>query len=171
MSEEKPVPLSPDDDLEPMDLSELGIEESPSLRREGPPPVPGRDEDEIEAIPISHDEAEASVQDDEDEPLTLVESEDDEDSGMSKIKIGGALGSATAHEKREYKRPLNCDGSGATRVRIFHSKIADAPLRHMESTINEWIDETEVEVKHVGHMVGTLEGKIAEPNMFVLVWY
>jgi len=62
-------------------------------------------------------------------------------------------------------------GQGATRCRIFHSKIAAAPLENMEQAINEWLDSEKIEVKNVGHVIGTMEGKRPEPNVIVMVWY
>ncbi len=102
------------------------------------------------------------------EPLTLVEP-------SSVIKPGGlrAFGATAAktEHKMQFKRPLNTDGRGATRCRMFCSKIAFASLQHMEQQINEWVDSDTIEIKHVGHVIGTMEGKTQEPNLIVMVWY
>jgi hypothetical protein len=102
------------------------------------------------------------------EPLTLSEP------GPS-IKPAGmrAFGSVVAkpEHKVDYKRPLNADGTGATRCRLFCSKVAYSSLQHMEQQINEWLDAEKIEIKHVGHVVGVLEGKTQEPNVIVLAWY
>jgi len=87
----------------------------------------------------------------------------------SKRSYGRGL--AEAVKKIEFKRPMNLDGTGATRCRIFHSKIAEAPLSVMQHHINEWLDSEEIEVKQVGHVVGTMQGKSTEPNLIVVVWY
>ncbi len=104
------------------------------------------------------------------EPLSLVD-----DSGESMIRTSSqkrTFGTAQAAEKKtEFKRPPNVDGSGATRCRIFHSKISLTPLEHLENQVNEWLDSEEIEVKHVGHVIGTMEGKRSEPNLVVMVWY
>lgn len=71
----------------------------------------------------------------------------------------------------ELKRELNNNGEGATRCRIFFSKIAVSSLQHMENQINEWLDESCYEVKHVGHSIGVMEGKTQEPNLILCVWY
>ena len=71
----------------------------------------------------------------------------------------------------QFKRPLNADGSGATRCRLFHSKIAVASLEFMEHQINEWLDAEKIEIKHVSQIIGTMEGKRPEPNLMVIVWY
>ena len=70
-----------------------------------------------------------------------------------------------------FARALNRTGMGATRCKLFHSRIALAPLDHMERSINEWLDAAEVEVKQVGHIIGTMEGKSPEPNLIMVVWY
>jgi hypothetical protein len=86
-----------------------------------------------------------------------------------------AFGSGAARtgfeQKTEYKREINITGEGATRCKLWHCRLADGPLLHMESLINEWIDENEVEVKFVTQTIGTLEGKRSEPNLLVMLWY
>ena len=57
------------------------------------------------------------------------------------------------------------------RCRLFHSRVAEAPLEHMEEQINAWLDSEEIEVKEVGHVVGEMVGKTREQNLIVLVWY
>ena len=104
------------------------------------------------------------------EPISLVESEESSDFSAGGVKTFGVTGGAGT-EKREYKRPLNTDGAGATRCRMFHSKIAIASLEFMENQINEWLDSDRIEIKHVGHVIGTMEGKRPEPNLLVMVWY
>jgi hypothetical protein len=73
--------------------------------------------------------------------------------------------------KSAYKRTLNLTGQGATRCRVFRTRIAAAALEHMEGQINDWLDGENIEVKQVGHMIGTMEGKTPEPNVIVMVWY
>lgn len=101
------------------------------------------------------------------EPISLEETGDSESAGQA-LKMIGAAASVTA---TKFSRPLNVDGSGATRFRIFHSKISVAPLENLEHSINEWIDGDKIEVKHVGQLIGTMEGKRPEPNLLVVVWY
>ena len=74
-------------------------------------------------------------------------------------------------KKTEFRRPLNVTGKGATRCRLFHSRIAVAPLEHLEQQVNEWLDSEDIEIKHVGQSVGIMEGKTAKPNLVVMVWY
>jgi hypothetical protein len=102
-----------------------------------------------------------------DEPLGLAVGAGGASEGLS-LKAIGAVESVTA---TKFTRPLNTNGAGATRFRIFHAKISVAPLENLEHSINEWIDGDKIEVKQVGHLIGTMEGKRPEPNLLVLVWY
>ncbi|MFW6155446.1 MAG: hypothetical protein ACOC95_09535 [Planctomycetota bacterium] len=102
-----------------------------------------------------------------DEPLTLID--DDSGKGASKIQ---AIGQGALHAAAtEFKRPVNITGTGATRCRIFHSKISPVPMEYLEKQINEWIDDSDIEVKFIHQVVGMLEGKRAEPALIVSVWY
>lgn len=144
----QPRPVSPDGG------TDLPKADSPEA---GPQPVPVPVED-VSPSPVSE------------EPLSLVEEESNDGSGMSRIRAR-APGSPLGQEKRQFERPLNINKTGATRCRIFHSRVALAPLDHMQTNINEWLDSEEIEVKHVGHLVGVMEGKSPEPNLLVMVWY
>ncbi|MFA6134154.1 MAG: hypothetical protein WC869_09095 [Phycisphaerae bacterium] len=74
-------------------------------------------------------------------------------------------------KRTQFKRaPVNT-GQGAVRCRLFHCKVAESSMEHLEDQINTWLDDGDIDVKHVGHMVGTMEGKHAEPNIIVMVWY
>ena len=126
------------------------------------------DDDDDE--PISLDDGPASPADDEEESIKLVESDEGSELTPGALKTFGAAAMGGTRE-REFQRPLNVDGAGATRCRLFHSKIAVASLEYMESQINEWIDGEKIEVKQVGHIIGTMEGKRPEPNLLVMIWY
>jgi len=106
--------------------------------------------------------------DDDEEPISLVASNGDSDSEGLGLKT---IGAAESVKETKFTRPVNADGTGATRFRIFHSKISLAPLENLEHSINEWIDGDKIEVKQVGHLIGTMEGKRPEPNLLVMVWY
>ena len=119
---------------------------------------------EIEPMPLEEDVHPEPLPTEE-EPISLT----DEPTGSTKIKaFGGGQGE---HSAKRYKRPLNLTGAGATRCRIFHSKIAPNPMEYLENQVNEWLDANEIEVKFVTQVVGVLEGKTAEPNLIVMVWY
>lgn len=61
---------------------------------------------------------------------------------------------------------------GATRVRIFHSKLSDGAVAHLDQQINDWLDQNpDVEVKFADTTVGTWEGKHPEPNLIVTLFY
>lgn len=125
----------------------------------------------------------------EEEPIALVETEDASSAGlpspgesgvaMSIRPPGAAAGSGVRAiksslelDKRiDFKRKAVNTGSGAVRCRMFHSKIAESSMEHMQDQINTWLDDENIDVKHVGHMVGALEGKHTEPNIIVMVWY
>jgi hypothetical protein len=142
----EPVPVSP----EPVPVSPEPI----SLEPAGEP------------VPVKPEGVDSGA--DLDEPISLVESEGEE--GMSKIHARRA-GSPLDQTKLDFKRRVNINGTGAIRCRIFHARIAEAPLGHMQNTINEWLDANEIEVKHVGHLIGIMEGKTPEPNLIAMVWY
>ena len=96
----------------------------------------------------------------------------DDDAPTQRRAFGATAAPATgAHTKTEFKRSLNADGTGATRCKFFRSKISDSSLDHVEVLINEWADENEVEIKFVTQTIGVMEGKRAEPNMLIFVWY
>ena len=86
----------------------------------------------------------------------------------SKLKSFSSLGQQADFD---FQRPMNTNGSGATRCRLFHSKIADAPLKVMETHINEWLDAEGIEVKSTDACIGAMQGKSTEPNVIVLIWY
>ena len=111
-------------------------------------------------------EHEEAIPLDNEEPLGLVESDD---SHTVNVRSFGQSSFAKSVEK--FSRPLNVNGTGATRCRIFYSKIAPPSLDYMQNQINEWIDSDKIEVKHVSEVVGVMEGKIAVPSIIVTVWY
>ncbi len=103
--------------------------------------------------------------------VPLAESEGAAAPGKSpKIQaFGGAA--VRARAQKEFERPLNLTGAGATRCRVFNSKVTVAAIDHMVDQINEWLDGEQIEVKYVNQVVGIMEGKTAEPNVIVTVWY
>ena len=133
------------DDEEPLSLESMDDDEPISLELEKPEPKAEKDE----------------------EPIQLV---DDGEVGEHKpVRQFGSAGLKTA--AKELQRPLNITGTGATRCRVFHARVALAALEHLEESVNEWIDGEKIEVKHVGHMIGVMEGKTPRPNLIMVVWY
>ena len=150
------IPLIPDDD-EPLPLE---IEPEPEPVPVPVPPQPG--EPQPAKVEFAHRPKLP------DEKIAIV---DDVEIDPTKKKAFVSAAQMDDGHKKDFKRPLNNDGKGATRCRIFHSKIQENPLLHMETVINDWIDDEDIEVKHVGQCIGTMEGKRSEPNLLVTVWY
>ena len=117
------------------------------------------------------DDGPIRLDEDDDAPLKVEEDAPTPSIRAQKKRAFGSVTQADALHKTDFQRPMNLTGQGATRCRIFHCKVAPGSLTHMEAEINNWIDGEEIEVKHVGHVVGTMEGKHAEPNVVVMVWY
>jgi hypothetical protein len=74
-------------------------------------------------------------------------------------------------KRTQFKRQVVNTGTGAVRCHIFHCKVAESSMEHMENQINVWLDDENIDVKHIGHLVGALEGKHTEPNIIVVIWY
>lgn len=125
-----------------------------------------------EATPTSED-APIPLDYDDLAPLSLADEEDASGpiSGQSSTKIQAFGAHTGTTEQHKYKRTPTLTGAGAVRCRLFHSKITVAALDHMTETINEWLDDDEIEVKSVAQVIGTMEGKKPEPNIIVTVWY
>lgn len=103
----------------------------------------------------------------EDEPISLV----DEGEATRQVSIKHKSKDAGGYEE-QLTRPLIANKTGATRCKIFHSKISLGALEGMEKQINEWSDSNpDIEIKNVGHVIGTLQGKSNEDNVIVLCWY
>ncbi len=122
--------------------------------------------DEEEEIELAKPEAE----EDEEETISLI---DDEELHASQVRaFGGAASKMGAGHKADFQRALNNSGQGATRCRIFHSKLAATSLEYMEKQINDWVDsDPTIDIKQVGHSIGVMTGKTAETSLIVTVWY
>jgi len=131
-----------------------------------PPPLRPSDEEPV-TISLDDDDEEEPIKLDED-PIPMDEG-DESEGGPSRIQAFGTA--SRTEEKKEFTRPLNLTGTGATRCRLFNSKITVAAIDHMISVINEWLDGEQIEVKHVSEVIGTMEGKKPEPNIIVTIWY
>jgi len=109
------------------------------------------------------------------EPLTLVDDEEMDQTGQRRaIKALGAggVGAQGAFDDTQLARSLNITGQGATRVRVFHSKMNDGAAAFMTQTINGWIDaHPDVEIKSVHTTVGVWEGKHPEPHLILTICY
>lgn len=136
-----------------------------------PVPPPGAespaegDAQDHEPVPVPPPAAKKA----EETPIQLVEADDVKPA--KRKAFGSAAARAGFAIKTEFQRDLNLDGTGATRCKLFHSRIADGPLLHMETLINEWLDENEIEVKFATQTIGMMEGKRSEPNLLMMIWY
>ncbi len=103
--------------------------------------------------------------------VTLIDEAEFEKSGRKVIKAFGGVGQKKMDET-QLSRALQKTGSGATRVKIFHTRMSDGAVEFMVQTINEWIDHTpDVDIKIVQTTVGVWEGKHPEPHLILTVWY
>ena len=150
-ADEEVLPLEPAPEGESADEETVPVEPAPEPAAAPPPPPPPTPDPADDDAPIALEEIEET-----DKPTRRA--------------IGAHARQLTA-VKEEFQRGLNVDGHGATRCRLFYSKIAIDPLRNLETRINDWADGDEIEIKHVGHLIGTMEGKRPEPNLIVIVWY
>jgi len=115
-------------------------------------------------IVIESDDEPISIEPEE-EPLTIAEGS----SGRSISHTAGIRGIAS--EGHKFSRPMQQSGKGATRCRIFRSKISVPAIEGLEEHVNDWLDSDDIDVKQVGHLIGTMHGKTDEDNIIVLVWY
>jgi len=107
------------------------------------------------------------------EPLSLVDEEEVEKAGRKITALGAAgLAAQKLTDDSKLTRPLNKTGTGATRMKIFHTKMNDGASQFLSQTINEWLDgNPDIEVKFVDSTVGVWEGKHPEPHLILSVWY
>ena len=133
-----------------------------------PPPAPATaaGSDSLSVVPDP-----AQVPMDDDEPISLVEESDSDGAsdGVSMVRQRGT--GLRKSQEVTFKRPLNLTGAGATRCRLFYSRIAIESLENMQMRINEWVDENDIEIKHVGQDLAVMEGKNPKPNLIISVWY
>ena len=81
-----------------------------------------------------------------------------------------AFGKPKRHEDK-WNRSPNTTGAGAIHVKTFHAKLTSDALEYMDQCVNEWLDaHPQYEVKFVNSTVGTLTGKLKEPNIICQVW-
>ncbi|MEK6674084.1 MAG: hypothetical protein AABZ47_00345 [Planctomycetota bacterium] len=87
---------------------------------------------------------------------------------MSTTTLGAGHGWSDAR----FKRPLDPAGSGATRCRCFHSKLNESSLDFMSNLINDWLETNpQIVIKFATSTIGVFEGKHAEPNLIVTLFY
>lgn len=103
------------------------------------------------------------------DPLKLdVEAEE----GGEEITIFGGAEMDAEQEEKSYRREPSATGQGAVRVKTFDTKLSRSAFAIMDQMINEWLDETGYEVKHVTSAIGDIHGKTTtEPHLIINVWY
>jgi len=100
-------------------------------------------------------------------PLPVAQS-DGPAVGGSKITSFG--GKPKRHEDI-WSRTPNTTGKGAIHTKTFHCKLTADALVYLDQCINEWLDaHPQYEVKFVSSTVGTISGKLKEPNLICQVW-
>lgn len=109
-------------------------------------------------------------------PIEFDDSDDDAGTtDMSSTRIHTATGAEReggAKDDSEYSRPLNPNGTGASRCRMFHCRISQGAVDFMVNQMNEWLDENEdVTIKFSTTTIGLFEGKHTEPNLITTVFY
>jgi len=106
------------------------------------------------------------------ERVALVDEGELDSSRVIQAIGAGGMAAVGAFDDSKLTRALNKTEQGATRVRVFHTKMNDGAATFMTETINTWIDgNPDIEVKFVQSTVGVWEGKHAEPHLILTVWY
>jgi DNA-directed RNA polymerase subunit M/transcription elongation factor TFIIS len=112
-----------------------------------------------------------AVQEEPSESLTLVDEAEFQQSGR-KIEAFSNKTKTPDHKEAVFHKPLQKTGAGATRIKIFHTKMNDGAVEFMAHLINEWADSNpDVEIKNSQTTVGVWEGKHPEPHLIITVWY
>jgi hypothetical protein len=107
-----------------------------------------------------------------DRGVTLIDEGDMEKSGRKVIKSFGGVAGGVKLDETKLSRSLQKTGTGATRVKLFHTKMNDGAVEFLSTSINEWVDHNpEVDIKIVQTTVGVWEGKHPEPHLILTVWY
>lgn len=109
-----------------------------------------------------------------DPPVVSLEPATAKAAGAPRIQAFGQAGLRAGQTGTlQFRRPLLTDSPHATRCRTFHCKLNDASMAHMNTLINEWVDEhDDICIKFATSSVGVVEGKSSsDPNLFVTVFY
>jgi len=125
-----------------------------------------------EAIPLEGDEPVQITPPQTPRPVIQTPPPPPRPAPVSKIQAFGSSAMARQASTTQFHRQPTLTGAGAVRCRLFNSKLSVSAMEHMVNTINEWLDANQIEVKQVGQVVGTMEGKTTqESNLIVTVWY
>jgi hypothetical protein len=143
----------------------------------------------VEEFERDHDATTGGLGGDFDEPILLSDDDDDDadmdigtgssvkqesPAGSTRIKMNASasvLGATGVWDESHLKRAVGGEG-GATRCRLFHSKLSDGAMDYMVNQINEWLDKNEnITIKHSSSTIGVVEGKHADAHLILTVWY
>lgn len=125
-------------------------------------------------------EREGAGGDQDDDDLAPIEFDDDEDDDGSQVdmtstRITSLADLASQKGKKDdsqYKRALDPNGTGASRCRVFHSRLSQGAIDFVTNQINEWLDEhDDITIKFATTTIGLFEGKHTEPNLITTVFY
>lgn len=108
--------------------------------------------------------------------IALHDDDDDDPAPASRTRIhamsSGMFGGGQSWDDSQFKRTPDPNSSGAVRCRTFHSKLNDGSIEFMTKIMNEWIDgNPNIRVKFATSTIGIFEGKHAEPNLIITVFY
>jgi hypothetical protein len=128
---------------------------------------------------IEYEQAHDGEADESFAPIEFDGGEEDEEEikvDLSKSRIHSAstatLGRAGGWDDAKFARQLDTRAISATRCRTFHSKLSEAALDFMNNQINEWIDNNpNINIKFATSTIGIFEGKHAEPNLILTLFY
>lgn len=127
---------------------------------------------------IEYEKAHANEESQELAPIAFDDDGDDDelavDLSQSRIHSASAatLGQAGGWDDARFGRQLDTRAISATRCRSFHSKLSDAALSFLNNQVNEWIDgDPNITVKFASSTIGIFEGKHAEPNLILTLFY
>lgn len=146
----------------------LSIEPDPLSIKPDPP------SSEPETLPAVSEPAPAGpapLPMDDDEPISLVDESDSGETGEGPSMVRQRDLGLKQSQEITFKRALNLTGTGATRCRLFHCRVAVEAIENMQERINMWIDDDDIEIKHVSQVLAVMEGKNPKPNIVITVWF
>lgn len=117
-------------------------------KREGVPPEPAAET--LDSIPLAAE----TPNDEADTPASMPQS------------------TQVAACEPEIEEPSASSRAGARHVKTFHAKLSEAALRHMDEQVNAWLQQhPSTEIRFANTTVGMFEGKHAEPNLILTLFY
>lgn len=125
----------------------------------------------VEEYEAAHDAVGGQVE--AEETMELVE-ESEESAMGSRVHhfTDATMGKAHGVDESKFKRPLDPASAGATRCRVFHSKLNEGAIEYMTNAINEWVDgHDDIVVKFATSTIGVFEGKHSDPNLIMTLYY